>query len=277
MMDVRRIISKIERDYIISNLKKGERIDDRGLWDYRKFQVKSDVIASAEGSADVSLGNTRIITGLKYEVGEPFPDLPNEGVCTVMAELLPIASPLFERGPPDEQSIELARVVDRGIRHADCVQTKKLCIKEGVSVYILFVDMYVINYQGNLIDAGAVGALTSLLSSHIPEGIWNEEKGEADWTGKYLTGKDIVNELPFAITYGKIEDIIFLDPNLPEELVSDGKISFSVTEKEITSIQKSGAATYSIDEIKELGKKSLEIGKKLRKDLNLLQYLTENK
>ena len=272
MMDVKRIISKIERDYIISNLKKEERIDDRGLWEYRKFQIESNVIASAEGSADVSLGKTRIITGLKYEVGEPFPDLPDEGVCTVMAELLPIASPLFERGPPDEQSIELARVVDRGIRHADCVQTKKLCIKQGVLVYILFVDMYVINYQGNLIDAGAVGALTTLISSQIPEGIWNEKTGEADWTGKYLTGKDIINELPLAITYGKIEDIIFLDPNLSEELVSDGKISVSVTENKITSIQKSGAATFSIDEIKMLGKKSLEIGKKLRKDLNFLQY-----
>jgi exosome complex component RRP42 len=277
MMDVKRIISKIERDYIISNLKKEERIDNRGLFEYRDFQIKSDVIASAEGSADVSLGNTRIITGLKYEVGEPFPDLPNEGVCTIMAELLPIASPLFERGPPDEQSIELARVVDRGIRHADCVQTKKLCIKEGVLVYILFVDMYVMNYQGNLIDAGSVGALTTLLSAHIPEGTWNEEKGEAEWTGKYLTGKDIVNELPIAITYGKIEDIIFLDPSLPEELVSDGKMSISVTEDKITSIQKSGAATFSIDEIKMLGKKSLEIGKKLRKGLSLLQYRSEIK
>jgi exosome complex component RRP42 len=277
MMDVRRIISKIERDYIISNLKKEERIEDRGLWEYRKFRIENNVIASAEGSADVSLGNTRIITGLKYEVGEPFPDLPDEGVCTVMAELLPIASPLFERGPPDEQSIELARVVDRGIRHADCVQTKKLCIKEGVSVYILFVDLYVINYQGNLIDAGSVSALTTLLSAQIPEGVWNEEKGEAEWTGKYFTGKNIVNELPLAITYGKIEDIIFLDPSLPEELVSDGKISISVTEKKITSIQKSGAATFSIDEIKMLAKKSLEIGKKLRKDLNLLQYQSEIK
>jgi len=272
MMDVKRIISKIERDYIISNLKKEERIDERGLWEYRKFQIKSDVIASAEGSADVSLGETRIITGLKYEVGTPFPDLPDKGVCTVMAELLPLASPLFERGPPDEQSIELARVVDRGIRHADCVQTQKLCIKEKVSVYILFVDMYVINYQGNLIDVGAVSALTTLLSAHIPEGIWNEEKGEAEWTGKYFTGKNIVNELPLAITYGKIDDIVFLDPSLPEELVSEGKISISVTEDKITSIQKSGAVTFSIDEIKMLGKKSLEIGKKLRKDLNLLQY-----
>lgn len=277
MMDVKRIISKIEKDYILSNLKKEERIDNRGLWEYREFQINSDLIASAEGSADVSLGDTRIITGLKYDVGAPFPDLPDEGVCTVMAELLPIASPLFERGPPDEQSIELARVVDRGIRHADCVQTKKLCIKEKEAVYILFIDMYVINYAGNLIDAGGVSALTSLISAHIPEGIWNEEKHETEWTGKYFYGQDIVNELPFVLTYGKIEDIIFLDPSLPEELVCDGKISISVTENKITSIQKSGSATFSIDEIKMLGKKSLEFGKKLRKELNLLQYLAKTK
>lgn len=275
MMDIKRIISKIERDYIISNLKKEERIDGRGLWEYREFQIRSDIIASAEGSAEVSLGDTKIITGLKYEVGEPFPDLPDEGVCTVMAELLPLASPLFERGPPDEQSIELARVVDRGIRHADCVQTEKLCIKEREAVYILFVDMYVINYAGNLIDAGGVSALTTLISAHIPEGVWNKDKGETDWTGKYLTGETIVKELPFVITYGKIDDIIFLDPSLPEELVCDGKISISVTEKKITSIQKSGAATFSIDDIKTLGEKSVEIGKKLRKDLNLLQYLSK--
>ena len=275
MMDVKRIISKIEKSYITSNLKKGERIDGRDIWEYRKFNIKSDIISSAEGSADVSLGDTRIITGLKYEVGEPFPDLPNEGVCTIMAELLPVASPLFERGPPDEQSIELARVVDRGIRHADCVQTKKLCIKENEAVYILFVDMYVINYDGNLIDAGSVSALTTLISAHIPEGKIGEDGLE--WTGHYLTGETIVNELPLVLTYGKIDDIIFLDPNLAEELVCDGKISISATENKITSIQKSGAATFSIEEIKMLCKKSIDIGKKLRNELNLLQYKTEYK
>ncbi len=270
MMDVKRIVSRIEKNYIKSNLRKEERIDGRGLWDYREFKIRSDIICSAEGSADVLLGDTRIMTGLKYDVGQPFPDLPNEGVCTVMAELLPLASPLFERGPPDEQSIELARVVDRGIRHADCIQTKKLCIKEKEAVYILFVDMYVVNHDGNLIDAGAISALTTLLSAHIPEGIIGDNGLE--WTGKYLTGKDLVNELPLALTYGKIDDIIFLDPKLPEELVCEGRISISVTENKITSIQKSGVATFSIDEIKMLGKKSIEIGQKLRKQLNLSQY-----
>ena len=270
-MDIKRIISKIEKNYIKSNLKKEERIDGRGLWEYRDYNIESDIIASAEGSADVSLGGTRIITGLKYDVGQPFPDLPNEGVCTVMAELLPLASPLFERGPPDKQSIELARVVDRGIRHADCVQTKKLCIKENEAVYILFVDMYVINHDGNLIDVGGVSALATLVSAHVPEGIIGKE-GKLEWTGKYLTAEKIVNELPLIMTYGKIDDIIFLDPNLPEELVSEGKISISVTEDKITSIQKSGVATFSFDEIKMLSKKTLELGQKLRKELNLLQY-----
>jgi exosome complex component RRP42 len=270
MMDVKRVISSIERRYIINNLKKEERIDGRGLWDYRDFKIDSDMIASAEGSADVSLGETRIITGLKYDVGEPFPDLPDEGVCTIMAELLPLASPLFERGPPDEQSIELARVVDRGIRHADCVQTKKLCLKAEKAVYILFVDMYVINYSGNLIDCGGISALTTLISSHIPEGQYTEDGVE--WTGNYLTGETIVKELPLILTYGKIEDMIFVDPSLPEELVCDGHISFSVTEEKITSIQKSGTATFSLDEIRMLSEKSLELGKEMRNKLNLWQY-----
>jgi exosome complex component RRP42 len=273
MMDVKRVISTIERKYIINNLKKEERIDGRGLWEYREFKLNTDTIASAEGSADVMLGETRIITGLKYDVGEPFPDLPDEGVCTIMAELLPLASPLFERGPPDEQSIELARVVDRGIRHADCVQTQKLCIKEKEAVYILFVDMYVINYGGNLIDCGGVSALATLISAHIPEGKYTENGIE--WTGKYLTGEDLVNELPLVLTYGKIEDLVFLDPSLPEELVCDGRLSISVTENNITSIQKSGSATFSLDEIRMLGKKSLEIGKELRNQLNLWQYKTK--
>ncbi len=274
MMNIKRVISSIERKYIADNLKKEERLDGRGLWDYRKYNINANTIESAEGSADVTLGDTRIITGLKYEVGTPFPDLPDEGVCTVMAELLPLASPLFERGPPNEQSIELARVVDRGIRHADCVQTKKLCIKEKEAVYILFVDMYVINHGGNLIDCGGVSALTTLITSHLPEGKLNDDNN-LEWTGKYLNGKDIVNELPFVLTYGKIDDIIFLDPNLSEELVSDGRISISVTEEKITSIQKSGAATFSVDEVKMLANKSMEIGKQLRKDFDLWQYLVE--
>ena len=132
--------------------------------------------------------------------------------------------------------------------------------------------MYVINYGGNLIDCGGVGALTTLITAHVPEGRWSNENNSVEWTGKYLTGNQIVNELPFVVTFGKIDNIIFLDPTLAEELVCDGRMSISVTENSITSIQKSGAATFSIDEIKMLSKKALETGQKLRNELNLWQY-----
>ena len=48
-----------------------------------------------------------------------------------MTELVPFASPMFESGPPREDAIELARVVDRGIRHSEIVDKKKLCITPG--------------------------------------------------------------------------------------------------------------------------------------------------
>jgi len=272
MMDIKRVISTIEKSYIKNNLKKEQRIDGRGLWEYRDFEIKTDTIAAAEGSCDISLGDTRIMVGVKYDIGEPYPDMPDEGVCTVMAELLPLASPLFERGPPDEESIELARVVDRGIRHADCVQTNKLCIKEGEAVYIVFVDMYVINHGGNMIDCGGVGALASLISSHLPKGEWVDD--EPQWSGEYFKGSDIINELPLPITFGKIGDILFADPSLPEELVSDGRLTISVTENDITSMQKSGAATFTSEEVKMLGEKAFEIAGNLREDLDLWQYET---
>ena len=62
---------------------------------------------------------------------------------------------------------------------------------------------------------------------------------------------------------------------MPEELVCDGKISISVTENNITSIQKSGTTTFTFDDIKMLGKKSIEIGRDLRKKLDLWQYKTQ--
>jgi exosome complex component RRP42 len=60
--------------------------------------VEQGIIEKAEGSARVLLGKTEVMAGVKIETGEPFPDTPNEGVLTVNAELVPLASPTFEPG-----------------------------------------------------------------------------------------------------------------------------------------------------------------------------------
>jgi exosome complex component RRP42 len=146
-------LTKVRQRQIAQNIDAGKRLDGRGLTDYREFTIEQGLIEKAEGSARVFLGKTQILVGVKVETGEPFPDTPNEGVMTVNAELVPLASPTYETGPPDETSIELARIVDRGIRESKAIDTEKLCIEPGKKVFVVFVDVYVLNYDGNLIDA----------------------------------------------------------------------------------------------------------------------------
>ena len=140
------IVARVKQKRIAQLLSKGKRIDGRGLTDYREIKIETGLIERAEGSARVRLGKTEVLVGTKIEVGEPFPDVPNEGVLTVNAELVPLASPTFEPGPPNENAIELARVVDRGIRESKAIGLEDLCIIPGKKVFIVFVDIYAVSY-----------------------------------------------------------------------------------------------------------------------------------
>jgi exosome complex component RRP42 len=157
------LVTKVRLRQIEQLIEKGKRLDDRGLLDTREIKIEQGIIEKAEGSARVFMGKTQILVGVKVGLGEPFPDTPNEGVLTVNAELVPVASPSFEPGPPDENSIELARVVDRGIRESKCIDNEKLCIEPGKKVFVVFVDIYVLDHGGNLIDASAIAAMAALV------------------------------------------------------------------------------------------------------------------
>ncbi len=269
MIDVNKVVSSLERNYILKLLKDGKRIDGRGLFEFREIKIKTNFSPKAEGSADVFIGDTRVMCGIKYDIGKPYSDNPDQGVVTVMSEYVPIASPMFESGPPREDSIQLARVVDRGIRHTNCIDKKELCIKPFKAVYILFVDCYMMDYFGNLTDAAAIAAIAALISAKIPGAKWENDEAVWDGTIKPLN----IHEIPLSITFGRVGDVIFVDPYLPEELIMDGSIAFAVDEKkQITSIQKYGNATWTVEEIMEISEKAIEIADELRKSLNLRQY-----
>ncbi|MEM3567707.1 MAG: exosome complex protein Rrp42 [Thermoplasmata archaeon] len=162
------IVSEIMREYLQQLAAKGTRIDGRKHDEYREIEIKKNVIASAEGSAQVSIGNTSVLVGVKVELGEPFPDTPNVGVLTTNAELIPLASPTFEPGPPNEEGIELARVVDRGLREGQVIDLEKLCVTPGEKVWIIFVDIHVLDYDGNLFDTAYLASLAALTCTRIP-------------------------------------------------------------------------------------------------------------
>jgi len=259
------LITKVRSKQIEALLEKGTRLDERGLNDTREIKIEQGIIEKAEGSARVYLGKTEVLVGVKVETGEPFPDTPNNGVMTVNAELVPLASPHFEPGPPDENSIELARVVDRGIRESHAIDTEKLVIQAGKNVFVVFVDVYVLNHDGNLIDASAIAAMAALMNTKMPnyEIKDGELKIKTGYTPLPLKSK------PITVTIGKIANKLIVDPWLEEESVMDSRISFAINEDgNICAIQKGGSGFFTPQQILEASKIALEKAVELRKKLN---------
>jgi len=242
------MVARVKQKRIAELISSGKRLDGRGLNDYREVQLEAGVIERAEGSARLRLGKTEVMVGTKIEVGEPFSDVPNEGVLTVNAELVPLASPTFEPGPPDENSIELARIVDRGIRESKTIELEKLCIEPGKKVFVVFVDVYVLNHDGNLIDASVMAALAALLNTKMSN--YEIVKGEIKEKPGY-TPLPIRNH-PIAVTFAKINDKLIVDPWLEEEQVMDARLTIT-TEKDgkICAMQKGGYGYFTTQQILE--------------------------
>ncbi|KYH36616.1 MAG: RNA-binding protein [Candidatus Bathyarchaeota archaeon B24] len=244
-----RVVSQLVRSRIISMLKEGSRIDDRGLLDYRPIDVKCGLISRANGSAQVSIGSTKVLAGVKVGIGEPFSDVPDQGVLAVNAELVPLASPAFEPGPPDETAIELARVIDRTLRETKTIDLKSLCIEPGRRVFVVFLDIYVLDHDGNFIDASALASILALLNTRIRK--FSIDEGELRYEEEYVPLP--VLHTPVTITLAKPDDGPFIvDPNLEEELSLDNRVCISVDELgRICAIQKLDGS-LSVDEVFEV-------------------------
>ncbi len=254
---------RIKDEYMINLIAKGERMDDRKLDEYRKIIIEKDVVYKADGSAKVCIGDTQVLAGVKMSVGAPFPDKPNEGVLIVNAEFSPLASPEFETGPPKEDAIELARVVDRGIRESGAIDTEKLCITEGEKVWIINLDIHTLNHSGNLIDASALAAIQALLCTKIPE--YDGEKINYEKKIKSLP----VRFKPVVVSVAKIADKLVVDPTLEEERVMGTKLIIATKDNgNICALQKMGSEPLDMNEIETAFKIALEKGKILRKLLS---------
>jgi len=259
------IVARVKQRQIAQLISSGKRLDGRGLTDYREVQLEMGVIERAEGSARVRLGKTEVIVGVKIEVGQPFPDVPNEGVLTVNTELVPLASPTFEPGPPNENAIELARIVDRGIRESKAIALEELCVEPGKKVFIVFVDIYVLNHDGNLIDASAIAALAALLNTKVHN--YEVKEGEIKIKPGYRPLP--LKNYPIAITFAKISDKLVVDPWLDEEQVMDARLTITFEKDgKICAVQKGGGYGYfTTQQISEVAKIAQEKAEELRKYL----------
>ena len=253
---------KVTGDRIREYLAKGKRFDGRKPEDFREISIEIGVSKKAEGSARVKIGKTEVLVGVKMDVTEPYADSANKGNLIVSSELLPLSSERFESGPPKFPSIEIGRLIDRGIRESKFIEMEKLCIKEGEKVWAVYIDIYSLNDDGNLIDAAGIGAIAALKNAKIPK---YDEKEERVLYGE-LSDKNVPlsDHLPIVITAHKIGDAWLVDPTLEEEDVSESKVTIGGNpDGIISSVQKGESKEITEEEFGKIIDLTEEVRKKV--------------
>jgi exosome complex component RRP42 len=250
------------RNHIIKLLNQGVRLDGRKAEEYRHVHLQKGAYPQAEGSARVKMGETDVIVGVKLETMEPYPDQPDQGSIMVGAELIPMASPDYESGPPSNDAIELARVIDRGIRESECLDFKSLCIEPGKKAWMVTIDIVPLNADGNLFDAAYLAAIAALQDTRFPV---VGEDGKIDYKTK--TDKHIHLEFtPVEVTVYKIGDHFIVDPTREEEKYVNARLTSATLESgDVCAFQKGGETPLTQDEIFAMLDLSVKKGRELRK------------
>ena len=263
-------VTNLTKEYMQRLFAEGKRFDMRSGLDLKDFELEYDVSNKAEGSARVKLGKTEVVVGVKLETGTPYPDSLNKGNLMVSGDLLPLASPRFESGPPKFEAIELPRLIDRMVRESGMIDFSKLVITEGENVWTVIVDIYPINDDGSLIDAASIACVAALMNAKFP-GLKN---GKADYENRTDTPLPINREIvPLSFTFQKLGNSIILHPTREEEEACDAKVTWGISnwngQYMIHSCQKGMTVTFKKEEIEMmmdvLPKKYEEVMKKLNK------------
>ena len=240
----------LQKEKIESSLVENKRLDGRTAVDYRDIIVEDGVSKNAASAVRVKFGKTEVLAGVHLALATPYPDSADEGTFMTSAELHPMASQEFDIGRPGINSVELARVIDRGIRESGFIDFKKLCIKKGEKVWQVFVDIFTINDDGNLLDVAGLAALVALGRARMP--IYNEEEDKIDGFSEegIPLNKDV---LSFSMTFHKIGNVIVADVGKEEEAVSKFRLTIAVGnnkgEPRITAMQKGKAGTINSEDM----------------------------
>jgi len=257
------MMNDTEKAYFLKVLNAGFRLDERKSEEFRKLKIIRGCSKTAEGSAELFLGETHVIAGVKFSIEVPFSDTPDEGVLMVNVEQSPVASPEFEEGPPTIEAIELSRVVDRGLRESKAIDLKGLCITPGEKVWSVSVDIVTLNDDGNLIDACGLAALAALQDARFPKVV----DGKPDYH-ELTEEKLVLSELPIPVTVYKYGESLVIDPLHEEEVLADARLTVTtLSSGEICALQKGFDGTLSIDSIDKMIELSLKKSKELRSEL----------
>lgn len=247
------------------------RPDGRLLKKFRNTLINLNSISSAEGSCVLKMGKTSVVCGIKAEVAEPRVDDPKKGYIVPNIDLSPMCSSNFKPGPPGELAQSISERINKLFEECQIVDLDKLCISEKNAVWVLYIDVICISYDGNIFDAALFSIISALSSLRLPEVTFIEEEGKVEASEEKTIPLELIST-PLSATFVLFDrQFILADPTDEEENLANTTLTIIYNEdKKLCGISKLGGVTLSKSQMQECMKDAIE-----RTD-NLRNILKEN-
>ena len=139
------------------------------------------------------------------------------------------------------------------------VDLNKLTVSGSSKVKAVYVDLWIMDHDGNLFDAAMLAAVAALADCRMPK-----VEGEKIVAGEY-EGKLETNSLPLSCTFGTAGKNHLLDPTIDEEKGMDGIFVLATTGEHVCAAQKSDWMGYTQRDIMEFVDISFKKGAELRR------------
>lgn len=264
------LLSEGELALAISGVTDNFRIDGRSCFEIRHTSVKTGVVSSCNGSAQVQSKNCNITVGVKVEVTAPSPDEPDCGIVEINVDCSANASPKFEGRGGEELAQEMVFVLQNSI--IPTIDRKALCISEGHKVWLIYVDVLILECStvAQLLDLSSLGIKAALHDSRVPKLIADEEDAN-----DFVISPDLeeycpikTSDLPILLTLTRIHDQYVADVTEEEAAAGIARLTLAFDERGgLSYTKKSGCGSLHPDPMKEILAKASKLAISIHQNL----------
>ena len=235
------------------------RPDGRPLGRGRPVSVARGVVGTSDGSCLVKIGRTTCLAAVNLELGVPELESPNQGTLEVTVELPPMCSSETRPGRHNEEAAYVTGRVRDVLTDGKVVDLRSLSIEPAKHCWKVFVDVYVLDHDGTILDAALLAANGALRDCVLPvvsidergdvEVLYGQAvsglsaEGDADEipkSKKVKPGEKTVGlnrqkrlvpaSTPLSCTCALYKNTILVDPSHEEEKLSETSVTVCVDE-----------------------------------------------
>jgi exosome complex component RRP42 len=162
-------LSSSELSYLASGVASNLRADGRARLDYRPLTLQTSVVAHANGSARLKLEQTDVLVAVNMSMTAP--DLTKarcEGSVQCSVEQSAACCVDQEERDVQARNFILTAELQRLLAHSHALPLASLVIVPDKQVWVIHIDVLIIENGGNLMDAIVMAVKAALVTTTMP-------------------------------------------------------------------------------------------------------------